>query len=232
MSQFPDWLRFARSTGLLGRLPDALVREVTAGAHRVEYPAGTVAVGWDETRVVWIVVRGSLRGFLASPQGNQVTTRYLRPGDVAGLLGDRRTALARGVQVLEPSEVLVITQERVKELAHAHPAFAWAVIEELAYILGATHRALHIRGFGSVRQRVVNAILDRARASGGVAAGRSVSGTQHELAIAVGSVREVVASVLQDLKREGLVEIHRGKVVILQPERLAEEANTSLEHAG
>ncbi len=229
MSEFPDWLRPARSTGLLSRLPDAVVRDVTNGAHRVEYPSGTVAVGWDEGSVAWILLRGSLRGFLASPQGNQVTTRYLKPGDTVGLLADRRLILARGVQVLEPSEVLVVSQERIRELAMAQPVFAWALIEELASVVGATQRALHIRGFGSVRQRVISAILDRAEVSGSVVPGMSVTGTQHELAIAIGSVREVVASVLQELKREGLIDIHRGRVVVLDPERLARESNVALE---
>jgi CRP/FNR family transcriptional regulator, cyclic AMP receptor protein len=228
MIQFPDWLTAARTYGLLSRLPDAVVRELTNGSHRVEYPTGTVAVGWDEGSVAWILLRGSLRGFLSSPQGNQVTTRYLRPGDTIGMLADRRLVLARGVQVLEPSEVLVISQDRVRELAMSEPLFAWAVIEELATMVGAMQRALHIRGFRSVRQRVISAILDRAQVSGGVAAGKSVTGTQHELAIAIGSVREVVASVLQELKREGLIDIHRGRVVILQPDKLAVEANGTL----
>src|SRR5258708_20840462 len=107
MNEFPEWLRPARSTGLLSRLPDLVVREVTNGAHRVEYPSGTVAVGWDEGSVAWILLRGSLRGFLASPQGNQVTTPYLKPGDTIALLADHRLALPRGGRVLEPSQVLV-----------------------------------------------------------------------------------------------------------------------------
>ena len=228
MSQFPDWLGAARSYGLLSRLPETVVRALTNGGHRVQYPTGTVSVGWDEGSVAWILLRGSLRGFLASRQGSQVTTRYLRPGDTIGMLADRRLVLARGVQVLEPSEVLVVGQDRIRELALNEPVFAWAVIEELAGMVGAMQRALHIRGFGSVRQRVIAAILDRAVASGGVTPGKSVTGTQHELAIAVGSVREVVATVLQDLKREGLVDIHRGRVVILEPDKLVREADGTL----
>src|SRR5260370_12338567 len=229
MNEFPEWLRPARSTGLLSRLPDVVVRGVADGAPRVEVPSGTVAVGWDEASVAWILLRGSRRGFLASPQGNQVTTRCLKPGDTIGLLADHRLVLARGVQVLEPSEVLVVSEERIRELAMVQPVFAWALIEELAWMVGAMHRDLHVRGFGSVRQRVISAILDRAAVSGSVVPGMSVTGTQHELAIAVGSVREVVASVLQELKREGLIDIHRGRVVILLPERLARESNVALE---
>jgi len=59
--------------------------------------------------------------------------------------------------------------------------------------------------------------------AGGVSAGLHVPGTQQELANAVGSVREVVANVLQALKREGLVEIRRGGLVIVEPEKLMAE---------
>jgi hypothetical protein len=37
----------------------------------------------------------------------------------------------------------------------------------------------------------------------------------------------VVASVLQDLKRDGMVEVHRGRVVIRDPDRLAREAGVA-----
>jgi len=74
----------------------------------------------------------------------------------------------------------------------------------------------------------VTAILDRAEALGGLTEGQSVPGTQHELANAVGSVREVVANVLQALKREGLVDIRRGGLVILEPDRLIDEATAGL----
>ena len=50
-----------------------------------------------------------------------------------------------------------------------------------------------------------------------------VPGTQQELANAVGSVREVVANVLQALKREGLLETRRGAIVIVEPQRLLAE---------
>jgi CRP/FNR family transcriptional regulator, cyclic AMP receptor protein len=88
-------------------------------------------------------------------------------------------------------------------------------------------KALYVRAFGSVRQRVISAILERANVAGGLVAGRTVQGTQFELANAAGTVREVVASVLQDLKRDGMVEVHRGRVVIRDPDRLAREAGVA-----
>lgn len=225
----PEWLRAARGHGWLGRLPDALVNEVVSGAQRVEYPKGGVGLRWDEDPKTAIVLSGSTRAFLAFPDGSQVTTRYLRPGDLTGVFAPRQPRIARGIQALEPSELLLIAADRVKQLSTAHPAVAWALIEELTSILNMTHRALYIRSFGSIRQRVAVAIVDRARLDGPITPGRSVTGTQTELAIAVGTVREVVATALHGLKREGIVDVRRSAVVILDPERLEREANSGLD---
>ena len=66
--------------------------------------------------------------------------------------------------------------------------------------------------------------MDRALASDSLANGRKVLGTQQELAVAVGSVREVVASTLGALKHERLIDVHRGVIVIVDAQRLAREA--------
>ena len=163
------------------------------------------------------------------PDGAQATIRYLRPGDMTGVFAPRMPRLARAVQALEPSELMFVDAARMREISLAEPTFAWAMVEELTTVINAAHRALYIRAYGSVRQRVASTILERAEISaGGLRAGAWVSGTQGELAAAVGSVREVVASSLQALKRAGIVDVTRGGVQVLDPARLAEEANLGL----
>jgi CRP/FNR family transcriptional regulator, cyclic AMP receptor protein len=225
----PGWLQAARGHGWLSRLPDGLVNEVVSGAQRIEYPKGGVGLRWDEEPKAAIVLSGSARAFLALPDGSQVTTRYLRPGDMTGVFAPRQPRIARGVQALEPSELLVIPADRMKHLATAYPAVALALLEELTSILNMTQRALYIRSSGSIRQRVAVAIVDRARLDGPITPGRSIAGTQTELAIAAGTVREVVATALHALKREGIVDVRRGGVVILDPERLEREADGGLD---
>lgn len=222
------WLGEARRHGLLSRLPASIAAAAVRGAQRVEYPAGTVGLRWDRGPKAAIVLRGVLRSYIYYLDGTQVTTRYLKPGDLTGVFAPRRPALTRGVQAVDRSELLFIDAERVRELSLAEPQFAWAMIEELTTVLNETQRALYLRAFGSVRQRVVSAIVDRATASGQLEVGRKVLGTQQDLATAVGSVREVVAATLGALKHEGLVDVHRGSVVILAPERLAREADAAM----
>lgn len=224
----PEWLRAARGHGLLARLPEPLVKEFAAGGQRIDYPRGGVGLRWDQEPKTAIMLKGSARTFLANPDGSQVTTRYLGPGDMTGVFAPREPRIARGIQALEPSELLVIEAARVKQLAHAYPPLAWAMVEELTTILNLTQRALYVRAFGSVRQRVAIALVARASLEGPIAAGQAVIGTQSELAIAAGTVREVVASVLQAFKREGTVDVRRGRVVILDPQQLDREASIGL----
>lgn len=224
-THLPEWVEAARGYGLLGRLSDVLVAEVVAGAQRTEYPRGGIGLRWDEEPKTAIVLRGSARGFLAYPDGSQATTRYLRPGDITGVFAERQPRIARGIQALEPSELLLIEADRMKQLAAAHPAFAWSLIEEMTTVLNATHRALYIRAFASVKQRIAIAMIDRARLTGAVVAGQTITGTQSELATAAGTVREVVATVLQQFKREGIVDVRRGVVVIVDPKSLEREGN-------
>ena len=226
------WLGDARRQGLLSRLPDALVAQLVRSAQRIEFPPGTIGLRWDEGPKAAIVLRGTLRAYIFYPDGSQVTTRYLKVGDLTGVYAPRQPLIARGVQAIEQSELLLIDGDRLKDIALAEAQVGWALVEELTTVLNATHRALYIRAFGTVRQRVVSAIVDRASASGLLAVGRKVLGTQQDLATAVGSVREVVAATLGHLKREGLIDVRRGVVVILDPDRLAREANAIIGAAG
>lgn len=222
------WLGAARHRGLLGGLPDDIVRAAVRGAQRVQYAPGPIGLRWEEGPVTAIVLSGVLRTYLASPDGAQATVRYVKTGDATGIFAPRQPALARGIVALEPSELVFIAGARMKELALAEPRFAWAVVEELTTSLHAAHRALYVRGFGTLRQRVVTAIVERAKASGRFARGSEFTGTQHELAVAVGSVREVVASVLGDMKHEGLIDIRRGGLVIVDPEGLSAEVEAAV----
>ncbi len=224
----PAWLGEARITGLLSRLSYDLVEQIVDGAHRATYPSGAIVPRWEEAPCTAVVLRGSLRVFIPSYHGDQVTLRYLRPGDIVGTFDAIQPNLARSMQALDESELLHINTERFSALAQREAQVSWHLLQEIARSMRIVHRSYCIRAFGSVRVRVANAILDQATAKGQARAGTVVAGTQHDLANAAGTVREVVASVLRVLKDDGVIAIRRGAVVILDPTRLAEEADGGL----
>ncbi len=223
-TSIPDWLGGARRRGVLSRLPDRLVGAIIRGGHRVTYRAGAILPEPEIGPWSAVVLAGSVRVYLPAPDGGQITLRYLKAGDMVGTFLSQ-PSLARSLLALEPTEVLHLDVARFISLTQSEPELGWEMLMESGQILRLTHRSYGIRTFGSIRLRVANAILDRALASGLAVAGTVVTGTQHELANAAGTVREVAAGALQAMKRDGVVEIRRGCVVILDPKRLAKEAD-------
>lgn len=223
-----DSLNAARAKGILSRLSDPLADEVIRGGQRVAYPSGAIIPSWDERPWMAVVLSGCLRVFLLSAEGNQITLRYLRVGDFVGTFYGYPATLSRSVLVLQPAELLQLDVSRLTALAQKEPAVAWEFLRETNRVLNLVHRSYGIRTFGSVRLRVANVILERAEACGGAKKGTVVTGTQQELAIAAGTVREVVAPALHAMNREGIIDIRRGAIVILDPQRLARDADSSL----
>ena len=94
------------------------------------------------------------------------------------------------------------------------------MINEIARRLHDVYGTLSITAFGSIRERIVDHLLElalRDRASGRLIA----PVTQQALADSIGSVREVVARTLALLRDEGLIETRKGEIVLLDPERLS-----------
>src|SRR5262245_19323496 len=126
--RLPEWLEAARSNGMLSRLSENQVGAIIQGAHRVTFPAGAVALRWDEEPKTAFVLRGVLRQFLVLPDGSQVTTRYLRPGDMSGVFARRHPRFSRALIAVEPCELLLVDAERMRQLCVAHGSIAWELI--------------------------------------------------------------------------------------------------------
>jgi len=122
--------------------------------------------------------------------------------------------------------VFRVSARMLTEAGRRDPRVAWAVAEELNRRLYGVLEQTAVNVFGSVRQRVAVHLLDlasdRQRPQGALA---KVS--QQDLADAVGSVREVVARTLRDLRIAGIVATEADHIVILDAARLYAEAGGS-----
>ncbi len=216
---------FARS--FLAQLPAELAGTLREEGERVEYPAGTTVYRAGSDPQAGLVVRGLIRVYLSSPQGRQVTVRYARGGDVLGIAvlvgGPARTS----VQTLEPTSVFRIGARTLIRAAGLDPRVSWAIAEELNRRLYGVLEQTAVNAFGSVRQRVATHLLDlasdRQRPEGPLVTHVS----QQELADAAGSVREVVARAVRDLRVAGIVDTAADRIVILDPARLYAESQGS-----
>ena len=210
----------AMARSFLGKLPPDVVAALTADGDRTDYPAGsTVYRGGSAPRAA-LVVHGLIRVYMTSPEGRQVTVRYARDSDVLGIALIVGGPLNVSVQALAQSSLFSVNSRTLMEAARHDARVAWAVAEELNRRLDETLQQIAINAFGSVKQRVAAHLLDIASAQQRPQARLVARVSQQELADAVGSVREVVARVLRDLRLAGLVATSPDSVLILDAARL------------
>jgi CRP/FNR family transcriptional regulator, cyclic AMP receptor protein len=212
------------AASFLAEVPSTVRGLVLDSATRLDVPAGRVCFrASDRPSRGAIVVSGLARTFVEAGDGRRLTLRYVRSGAVAGLL----TGLAVDqapifVQAVTDCRLLELPFSTVERHAQADAAFAWALARETSRRLLDATEALARATFGTLRERLSRHLLDLAepRADGALA----VEATQQDIADGIGTVREVVARALRDMRSSGLVETRSGRIVILNPDALAASA--------
>lgn len=207
----------AMAGSFLGRLSPGLVGELLAAGDRIDCPAGSTIYREGSFPRALLVVRGLLRVYMSSPEGRQVTVRYARESDVLGIAVLVGGPAEVGVQAVAESTVFRIDGRRLTSAARADGRVSWALAEELSRRLYETLEQTAVNAFGSVRQRIAAHLLDLASAQQRPSGPLVARVSQQELADAVGSVREVVARVLRDLRLAGLVTTSTDSIHILDP---------------
>ncbi len=208
--------------GFLARLPPRAAEALLGEALRLDLPPGAVVYRDDEAPRVVVVVSGVLRLFMGDPDGRQVTVLYAHPGDVLGLALTLGGPAPVSIQAVCAASVLALRADALRALVAADPVVARACAEELSGQLFRAFEEVAANAFRTVHQRVAQHLLDLATPEDDVLVARV---SQQEVADAVGSVREVVARAMHELRDRGLIETARDRIVLLDPLRLSEEAS-------
>lgn len=208
--------------GFLFTLPSDAAEQLLAESIRMSVPAGSVVYHDEEAPRLIVVVTGLLRVFLRSEEGRQVTVRYARSGDIAGLPLVVGGPAPMTIQAMMTCSLVALRVDTFRSLTEREPAVAAACAEELTRQLYRALDEISEQTFLSVRQRVARQLLDLVAADADTPL--TVRLSQQELADEIGSVREVVTRTLHQLRDEGLIEISRDGIVILDPVTLGEEA--------
>jgi len=161
---------------------------------------------------------------MSSAEGRQVTIRYARGAEVLGIPLAIGGPLNVGAQTLAPSSLFNFDARTLVETARVDARIAFALAEELNRRLDDTLQQTAINAFGSVKQRLASHLLDLASTQQRPEARLVAQVTQQELADAVGSVREVVARALRELRLAQIVATSSDSVVILDAARLHDES--------
>jgi CRP/FNR family transcriptional regulator, cyclic AMP receptor protein len=189
------------------------------------FPADTrVFHEGDPGDACYIVKEGSCRVTREHPDGRAITLATLGPGAIFGELamfdGERRSA---SVEATEDTELLALPAGDVRRLIREHSEMAEKLVVALTRRLREANERITRQSFQTVPSRVagvLNQLLAEDALAPIVRDGVTIRLRQSDLAQLAGTSRESVSRFLATLERAGVVQVGRGRVTVLEPERL------------
>jgi CRP-like cAMP-binding protein len=213
---------------LLDGVPPDEVRQLLTVARRRRFRRGEVVIHQnDPADSLHLIVSGRFAVRVMTPLGEQATVAVNGPGDIFGelaLLGDdsRRSAT---VEALEEAETLCVHELDFGRLRRDHPEVNEVIMRYLANEVRVMNErlleALYVPSDRRVLRRVSELAAIYANESDGPV---EIPLTQEALAGMAGTSRATVNAVLRDAQSLGLIELSRGKVLVLDPAGLAMRA--------
>lgn len=178
-------------------------------------------------RGLFIITSGAVKVVKTSPSGRQIVLALdTAPSTVAEVPVFDGGAYPASVTAVQDTSALLILKEDFQGLCRRHPDILLKVLAVIGRRLRQLVRVVEGVTFGSVRQRLAKALLefrDRARSDT-----FTLPMTQEELAVQLGTVREVVSRNLGRFQMEGLLQLQRREMQILDRKGLEAEAETEL----
>lgn len=181
--------------------------------------AGEIIHKGQQVSGAYLVTRGQLRVFTYTPQGNEATLYFIRPGETCVLalnclFNDLR--YPAWVESDADTEVALIPGPLYRRLFEAEATIQNMTVHALSTLVFRLMNELEQVHSFNLDQRLAAFLLGHANDAG------EVHQTQQELAGHLGTSREVIARVMQGFTTQGMVETKRGVVTILDSEGLAE----------
>lgn len=208
---------------LLATLTDAERRELTAAARPRTFERNEVVCHeGDPADSLHLVADGRLSVRVSLASGDRAMLNVLGPGDYFGELAllrhDRRRTAT--ITALEPARTLVLAASAFRRICETSPSVERALTATLAdRIDELSKRLIEVMYVGLDRRvfRRLHELAESYRATDGT---MLVPLTQTQLAEMTGGTRPSVNQALQRLVDEGIVEVHRGRIEVLDLERL------------
>jgi len=210
------WMNLFPALGNLNPEHLATAREAVRFA---ELASGAVAYhqGWECPNYV-MCIEGTTRVFKSSDLGREILIYRVGAGETCVLTTS--CLLAGGTFPAEsvaetPGRLACIPAKTFHHLMTASPPFRRFVLDDYARLLNSMISLIDEVTFDSLDERLARRLLAEADAQG------TVRKTHQQLALDLGSVREVVSRYLGEWERAGWIRTTRGKIEILSKADLA-----------
>jgi CRP-like cAMP-binding protein len=207
-----------------------------AGEFRVrEYRAGdTIFHQGDQSRELYVVMKGKVRVFRLSPGGDETTIVILARrhilGEFAVIDGEPRSATAKAISACI---LLEISQDKFWRYLETIPTLAVTMCKQLVGKARWTSMYASTIAQLDAAGRLLHLLLLYNEEFGQIEAGgqRSVLElglNQTDLATLVGARRGWINTILQDWRKRRLIEYEAGKIILLDLPRIRQERDSRI----
>ncbi|HYN39430.1 MAG TPA: Crp/Fnr family transcriptional regulator [Rhodospirillales bacterium] len=214
-TQLGDWIELFPALAGLDARTQSRVRE---GARRIRLPRGAepFRVGAPCESYLFML-SGSVRVQMLAESGREFVLYRVSPGETcilttACLLGGD-TYPASAVTEIDV-EVAVLPATLFAELLDRSPGFRRFVFQAYGRRLVGLMALIEEVVFRRLDVRLADFLVNAA------ARGRRISATHYQMAVELGSAREVISRLLKDFERRGWVALGRGVVEVTAPDAL------------
>jgi CRP/FNR family cyclic AMP-dependent transcriptional regulator len=174
--------------------------------------------------VLFILKEGRVQLYRISPEGKKLVITTLGPHTLFGEMALLGTKMHNTfAEAVEDCLICVMSRNDLERLILSKPQVALRILEITGKRLREAEERLESMAFKGIPARLASLLLRLADEQGG----DEVRGLTHQdLAESVGTYRETATQVLNDLKTQGLIEIGRKRISILEREDLQEIAES------
>lgn len=197
------------------------------------------AVEWGEARLVKVdsttphsvgagrklqhvifVLSGSIRVYKIGQSGREITLYRVQSGEccvlmIASILGE--IEYEASVDIERETEVVIFPVGAFKEWMNRYPAIRQMVYRQFILKWNRVANLLEQVTFDSVPERLSNFLIQRKRET---SSSTILTITHEELAVELGSSREVMSRILKDFVDKGAISLQRGKIILLDLSKL------------
>jgi CRP/FNR family transcriptional regulator len=216
--------RIARALPMLEVAGPELVREFEKSAFHARIPAGAdVFLEGDPVEAIALLISGVVRVYKIGETGRQITLYRFGDGQscilTANAILSRKTFPAVAT-VEKDAEAVMVPADAFRDWVNRHRPWREFVFDLLSARLASVMELVDEIAFRRMDVRLADFVMDRARLA------RTFRITHQEIASELGSSREVISRLLEDLAGEGVIRTGRGEIEVLDPDALQERAGS------
>lgn len=217
---------FLKHINILDGMDESLVQSIdkissmsSVGKHQPIY------FGDEPSRSVYFLKDGHVKISRVSPDGKEVIIDVIGPGEIFGELslvdeGDGRDEIA---EALDDALVCAMNVQDFQKVMKNNPELNLEVTKRIGLRLRKVQKRVSDMIFKDVRQRTAGFLVEYAEEFGKIKNGVVTVNsplTHQEIALLTGSARQTTTSILDELRKSGVIEFSRDSFTITDYEKL------------